>query len=143
VRLVALWLLLSTTTALAEQPHGKYTLDRGELIRLTDEKGRPHPSCGGDKVCRGLATFVVTYMDTITVNERRWRFDGHTVLGGTTVSPPDAFVIARDPDSEFTIALVFGMDPKSSAATGWLQVTGSKNGKHCSDGWTLRGRYAR
>src|SRR6185503_9929213 len=133
VALVLLW----SASAFAEQPHGTYTLDRGGWKPATNADGVPHPSCGGQKVYGGQATFVIDYGATILVNGRAWRF--HTYAGEPT--RPDAHVIISDPESKQRIWIWFRAE--GDAATGYLSVIDKRDGKLCVDAWELRGKYTR
>lgn len=140
MRLAAALLLVVSHTANAEQPDGTYTLDRGAMHAMTDAKGRPLPSCGGEKVFGGHATFIVDYGLNVTVNGRAWRFEGHTVRSGEKRPRHDALVIVADPDGAKRISLWFGRTGRG-AAHGSLVVRGRRDGSDCADAWDLGGSY--
>jgi hypothetical protein len=135
--LVILMVLISGL-ALAEQPRGTYTLDRGGWVETTSADGTPHPSCGGQKPYGGQATFIVEYGDKILVNGREWRFHTHTGDPGTKPRP-DATAVIVDPDSSDKIWIWFRTD--DGAATGFLSASDRRDGKLCVDAWELRGYY--
>ena len=145
MRLPAAIAILWSASELAEQPHGTYTLDRSSLTHTTDGTGRRHPSCGGEKLFDGQATFVVEYeaTDQIFVNRREWRFVGYAVDRDKRKPRADAPVIIRDPESRDTIHLWFGVRNQSGAAAGLLHVVGTRDGKACVDAWRLLGNFKR
>jgi hypothetical protein len=132
-------LVSSSTVARAEQPKGTYTLDRSAAIVLNDASGKPYPSCGGAKLYGGAATFVVDYLDKITVNGREWRFASYGLRPGEQNPRPDAPVYVGDPKAEQRISIVFLTN--GNGATGGLQVTGKVDGHPCADAWTLAGSF--
>jgi hypothetical protein len=135
-----LFVLLASSAAHAEQPRGTYILDRGAATAPTDGTGRQHPSCGGEKVFGGQATFVIEYGgDRIWVNEREWEFAGHTFTRGWAPAEKQ-FVVITDPKSKNRIRLWFGK--AGVAAAGALHATGERDGKFCVDGWELKGKYS-
>jgi len=138
MRVAGVLVLLWSASAQAEQPHGKYTLDRGAATPLNDQHGQPWPSCGGEKLFGGQATFVVEYGTTIRVNGREWRFYSYSVEPGKKPRA-DAHVIIVDPQSKDRIAIWFRTD--SGAASGILHVEGTRNGKTCIDAWILQGKF--
>jgi hypothetical protein len=140
MRGVAVLVLLWSTSALAEQPRGKYTLDRGPASYMTDAGGQPIPSCGGEKIFGGEATFVVEYSDKIIVNGRVWRFWAYAAAPGKKAAP-DAMVIIADPGSKDTITIWFKAD--AGTASGILNVQGTRGGKRCVDAWILQGKFVR
>jgi len=140
MRFLAAFALLWPSIALAEQPRGTYTLDRDSLTHMTDAGGKDYPSCGGEKLFGGQATFVIEYGERILVNRREWRFKGHTIDPSTMTPRSDSLVIIDDPESKDRITIWFGID-KDGDGGGVLQVRGSRNGKVCFDAWWLRGKY--
>ena len=132
-------LLLGSASAFAEQPHGTYTLDRGGYKPATNAEGAPHPSCGGQKLYGGQATFIVEYggENRIVVNGREWRFRVHAGEAGR----PDAYDVILDPDNKEPIWIWFRTD--GTTATGYLSIAARRDGKLCVDAWELRGKYTR
>jgi hypothetical protein len=139
MRRFAALMVLWSSMAQAETPRGTYTLDRGGAKPATNAEGAPHPSCGGQKLYGGQATFVVEYRDRdkIRVNGREWRF--RTVAGDPASS--DAYVIILDPESKEQIWIWFRSD--GTTATGYLSFATRREGKLCVDAWELRGKYER
>lgn len=91
---LAIGVLLWSAVAAAEQPRGTYKFDRMELTFMTDDKGHRHPSCGGETVFGGLATFIVEYggKDKILVNGHEWKFDSYTRVPGESRSRARSFI---------------------------------------------------
>ena len=143
MRGVVALLLLWSGPALAEQPRGTYTLDRGEWTEATDGEGNRIPSCGGEKIFGGQATFVVDYDEKIVINGREWRFKGYTILPRETKPRPDALVVAMDPESNDSIEIWFGMNRNNGRAGGLVHVRGVRGKKRCADAWHLIGKHTR
>jgi hypothetical protein len=144
VVVVVALVLLGSQAALAEQPAGTYTLDRGPPTIVYNGVGGPaYPRCGGRSPFRRRMTFVVEYTGRagmIMVNGRWWRFDGYTLHGTAKTPTPDAEVTGIDPQSNDRIGIWFGTGGKGGAH-GLVYVRGKRDGKVCVDAWLLTGRF--
>jgi hypothetical protein len=134
-------LTLAVAPAFAEQPHGEYALDRGAREVVTDEIGKPWPTCG-DSAPNGQATYVVEYggKGKVVVNGREWRFWQFASKPGQKPRA-DAPVVIHDRDGNGRLVLWFWVD--GSGAHGTLSLDGTRNDARCVDAWRLSGRFNR